>query len=276
MNTFQKVIKYVAMTIAVLLTVVILGGIVGLVSTVISVFDGEEGEFIDYSMNYSNVEQLDIKNGLGSLTIKSGDEFRVEATNVSENFTAEVNNGILTIDDKKNFNRFISFGFSRINTKSNITIYVPDNYNAKKIKIDSGAGEVTLEDFSTDILIIDAGVGDIKGKNLSAKKVDVSGGMGDINLLDVNFSDVDFDSGVGSLKIEGFIFGNSKFDCGVGNVRLKLKGNREDYVLRVNSGIGTIRVNGKKLSSNYNDNYGAENTLRISGGVGKVDIEFTP
>lgn len=280
MNTFQKTIKYVAITFAILLTVGILTGIIGLTRVVISIFndDNEESvmydeeDLIDYSNTYSDVEQLDIINGIGKLIIKTGDEFRVEASNVSDKFRADVKNGTLRVYEEKDFLKFINI--KKHSSKTIITIYVPDDFIAKKIKIESGTGNVDLENLSADKLIIDGGVGDIRGTNISAKTVEVDGGVGYIEFTEANFSDVDCDSGVGNITIEGNIFGDSEFDCGVGNVSLKIYGDREDYALRVDSGIGDIWLDGNKLSRDYQDNYKAENTLRINGGIGSVDIEF--
>lgn len=273
MNTFQKVIKYVAMAFAVLLTVGILTGIVGLI-TVVSTINDKDEDTIDYQMVFDKFESMDIQNGYGKLSIKPGDGFRIEAYNVSKDFNARVVNGTLTVDEAKFVKKFLWINFgTRVNKKSNITIYVPDNFSAKSIEINSGAGEVNLENFTTERLIIDAGVGDLRANNILANKVEVSGGVGSISFTDVDFTDVDFDSGVGNLRLDGVIRGESEFDFGVGSVKLKIEGKREDYALKI-SGLGRVSVNGDKVSSNYSDNYRSNHTIRIDGGVGDVDIEF--
>ncbi|TAH74900.1 MAG: hypothetical protein EWM47_01080 [Anaerolineaceae bacterium] len=275
MNTFQKVIKYAAIAFAIFITVSILTGIVGMISGLVSIFNGEEENRIDFSKDFSGIEQLDINNKVGKLTVKPGNGFRVEATNVSELFRAEVVNGTLVIKEPDFMKRFLWFNFGTSRFKSVITVYVPEDFNAKRIKIDSGVGAVYLENLTTERLSINAGVGDIQGNGLTAMRVDVDGGVGNIDLTDVNFTDVDLDSGVGNIKIEGRIFGRSDFEGGVGNIRIQLNGAREDYILRVNAGLGSIRVNGEKVSGKYNDNYQADNTIRIEGGVGEVDIDFS-
>lgn len=280
MNTFQKVIKYAAMTLAVLLTIGIISGIVGLVIHLVAAFDDTEEYMEDYRINFvkefSDVEQLDIKNGIGKLTIKSGDSFKVEGRNVSKNFKATVKNGTLIVEEEDFIRKFLWFEIGRSNSKSAITIYVPHDFTARKIEVESGAGEVVLEDLSAEKLVIDAGVGNIYGQNITAQAVKGSGGVGDITFYDVNFSNIDFDSGVGNLKIEGIISGDSEFDCGVGNIRLNIKGSREDYALRFNSGVGSMRVNGEKVSSDYKDAYSsAPHSINIDGGVGDVNIEFS-
>lgn len=272
MNTFQKMIKYAAMTIVVLLIFGILSGIVGLISSLVYIFDDKEEYKTNYSKDFSNVEELDINHGFGKLTIKSGDDFRVEGANVSKSFKAKLNDGTLYIEEVR---KFLWFNFGSNHFKSSITVYVPDGFTARRIKINSGVGEVVLENLSTDQLDIDAGVGGIYGRNITAKSVKGNGGVGDIRFNDVNFSDVDFDSGVGSLKIDGIILGNSEFDCGVGSIKLDIRGRREDYTLRCDSGIGSIKVNGERITSEYRDNNSAPHSLSIIGGMGSVDIKFS-
>lgn len=274
MNTFQRVIKYVAIGFAIFLTVSILSGIVAVASGVFSIFDRDEGSRIDYSKDFSGIEQLDIKNNVGKLVVKPGNGFRVEATNVTEEFRAEVVNKTLIIEEPNYFRHFLWFNFGTSRAKSVVTVYVPEDFDAKRIEIDSGAGEVELRDLSTQRLIINAGVGDIYGEKLTAMRVEADGGVGNMNLVNVNFTDVDFNCGVGNIKIDGMIFGKSDFDCGVGNVRIQLNGARDDYALDVKAGLGKVTINGDKVSREYNDNYRADNTIRISGGVGDVDVVF--
>lgn len=276
MNTFQKVIKYMAIAFAVLLTVIIISGAAGLISMVVSPFSSSTIETIDYSQVFlDEIENLDINSKYSKLVVKPGGQFKVEATNVSDGFKVEIINRTLVVEESNLFNRFIDFNFSIFSNKQAIiTVYVPDDFNARRIDIDSGAGNVTLEELTTNKLIINAGVGDINGFNISAKSVEVNGGVGDIGFTDVNFADVEFESGVGDVKLEGKISGKSNFDCGIGDIEIKIEGFREDYALDIDSGLGRIRVDGKKISSNYRDNNGADMILKIDGGIGDVDIDF--
>lgn len=275
MNTFQRIIKYAAIAFAVFLTIAILTGIVGALTGVISIFNGKEESRIDYSKEFSGIEQLDINHKLGKLNVKTGSGFKVEATNVSDRFRAEVVNGTLVIDEPDFARWFKWLNKGRTRMKSIVTVYVPEDFNAKRIKIDSGAGQINLEDLSAQRLIINAGVGDVYGKGIKAMRVDADGGVGNISLVDVDLTDVDFDCGVGNINIEGQILGKSEFDCGVGSVNIKIKGAREDYALKVSAGLGRVRVNDQKVSGEYNDSYRADNTIKIDGGVGDVDITFS-
>lgn len=275
MNTFQKVIKYVAIAFAVLLTVVIISGIASFVSIVVSPISSRGGkETIEFSEVFiGEIENLEINSRYSKLVVKPGGQFKVEASNVSDDFRAEIKNGSLIVEEEDFMNRF--FNFSMISNKgSTITVYVPDDFNANLIDIDSGAGNVILEDLSTKKLIINAGVGEIRGINITAKEVDADGGVGDMDFTNVTFWDVEFDSGVGDVNLEGRILGKSNFNCGIGDVEIDLKGSREDYSLDIDSGLGRIRVNGQKISSNYMDNYKSDKIIRVDGGIGNVDIDF--
>lgn len=276
MNTFQRVIKYVAIAFAVFLTIGIIGGIVSVVTGVASIFSrGDDVKTVDYVKDFEDVEKLKINHKIGKLSVKPGKGFRVEATNVSDGFRAEVISGTLYIEEPDFVRRFLWFDFGIRHGKSIITVYVPEDFYAKRIEINSGAGDVRLENLFTDYLRIDAGVGDITGSKLTAMRVDANGGVGDMKLTDVNFTDVDFDCGVGSIKLDGMIFGKSEFDCGVGSVKIQVNGAREEYTLKVSAGLGTVRVNGDKVSGEYKDTYKSDNTLSIDGGIGSVDITFT-
>lgn len=274
MNTYQKVIKYVAIGFAILLTIGILSGIIGTISGVASIFSVEEVNTIDYSMDFSDVEKLEINHRIGKLNVKPGNGFRVEASNVSDRFRAEVVRGTLIVDEPDFMRRFLWFDFGTSREKAVITVYVPEDFHAKRIEIDSGAGNVNLDNLSTDYLKINAGVGEVYGKSLTAMRVDADGGVGDMKLIDVNFTDVDLNSGVGSIKLDGMIFGKSDIDCGVGSVNIQLNGSRDDYALKISAGLGSVRVNGNKVSGEHEDGFRADNTISIDGGIGDVDITF--
>ena len=150
MNTFQKVIKYAAIGFAIFLTVTILSGIIGVFSGVVYIFSGEEVSTVEYSKDFNNVERLNINHKVGKLNVRPGSGFKVEASNVSDRFRAEVVNGTLIIDEPDFMRRFLWFNFGTSREKSVITVYVPEDFQAKRIEIDSGAGNVNLENLTTD------------------------------------------------------------------------------------------------------------------------------
>lgn len=280
MSEGQKVIKYCAMAFAAFLAISIITGIIGGAVAIVSAISGGtiktgSNETIDFTDTFTGVKSLDIDNSSGNLKILVGDEFKVEAVDVNENFKAEVKNGKLTISDDDNEVQFLWFNINGVNSpNSKITLYLPADFVAEKVKLDSGAGNITMEGLKTDKLIISAGAGNIDGNGIIADEVKIDGGVGNITLSDVNLTDGDFDCGVGNLSIDGILLGQSKFDCGVGNVNLDLTGNVDDYNLNIDTGVGSVRLNGKKISSDEYINNRGDNLIKIDGGVGDVKINI--
>jgi DUF4097 and DUF4098 domain-containing protein YvlB len=263
-----------------MLIIGIVSGIASAAFSLVSVVSGDaftkkDEKTIDFSETYTDVKSLDIDNATGEFRIKIGETFKIEAQNVPESFEAKVDsNGELTIRENKNRVHFLWFnfnGFGSINSK--ITLYLPANFVAEEVKIDTGAGSVTVEDLHTEYLSISAGAGNISGRNITAEEVKVEGGVGNVNLNEVNFKDAEFDCGVGNLAIEGILVGDNKIDCGVGEVDLNLKGDIKDYDLDIDSGVGSVRVNGEKISELDNNN-DADHSIKVDGGVGNVKIDI--
>ena len=280
MNSFQRTIKYIAIGFAVFLAVVIISAIINVGVIIASTVSGglalNKTKTIDFSETFTDVSSLEVSNSTGKLTILEGDTFKVEAENVSKSFEAKVTNGgtLKILDNSQNIN-FLWFHFNGFNNpNSKITVYLPEDFIAEDIKLDTGAGNVDISDVQTDYLLLSAGAGNIDGSNITAKKVKVDGGVGNVNLDNVNFINSDFDCGVGNLTVEGTLLGKNKLDCGVGDVNLDLTGDINDYDIKVDAGVGNIRLNGEKISSEYRNNKSSSNSIDIDGGVGNVTIEI--
>lgn len=287
MNSMQKVVKYCAMAFAIILAT---GIILSLANVAIAVIGGitngvhgnvgfgnmrmrDRGELIDFSSEFTNVKSIDIENSVGSFEIKIGDNFYVDASNVSENFRATVtNSGTLKIEDKYSWDFVRWFDTDDTNTK--VVLYLPEDFVAKQAKISSGAGKIAIDALATQRLSIKAGAGNLIGSNITAEDVDINGGVGMIKFTEVNFTDTDIDCGVGSVIIEGQMFGKNKISCGVGELSLKLKGSVDDYDLDIEPGVGTIRVNGDKVTKLVQKGNFKNHSLKVNGGVGTVRIDI--
>lgn len=277
MSEFQKVIKYCAMAFAAFLAFSILTGIVTAVLAVTGFLSGGSGKAVnEINKSFEDVKSLSIEHGIGTLNIEQGDSDKVlvKAQNVNEDYVIDKSfSGELKLKNKFNFWSFIS-GNKGSGNKSVITVYLPSDFVAGRVKLDAGAGNINIEALNTEKLDVNAGAGNIKGGRITAGQVILDGGVGDITFEEVNFTDSDIDSGVGNVKIQGNLYGKNKIDCGVGEVTLDLLQSVDDYNLKVEKGLGSIYINGKKYSDLNWDNITADNTLDIEGGVGNIDINF--
>ena len=276
MNEFQKVIKYLAMGFAIFLTVTIIGGIATGIFALTGVFNGvaTRGDAVDINKSFDDITSISIDHGVGTLKVRTGDSDKVEviAKNVSEHYTIEKSlNGTLTL---KNKSRYWFWNWFDGNFKSDITVYLPEGFVAERFIIDAGAGDVNIEDLEANELEINGGAGNIRGNNIIAHTVDIDGGVGNINFKQVVLNDTTIDSGLGNVDIEGTLSGKTDIDCGVGNVDLDLKGTIDDYKIKVEKGLGNIKINGEKYSNINWNSLNAKNFMDIDGGVGDININF--
>ena len=138
-------------------------------------------------------------------------------------------------------------------------------------EISSGVGHLQINDLSAQKLTLSSGVGEITGSNISSQDTSISTGTGSIKLTDCDFNDLDLDNGVGEFELNGKITGDTDIDGGVGQIKINIDGNAGDYFFKSETGVGGIRLNGKKMGEETgSDN--APNKIDISGGVGEIDI----
>jgi DUF4097 and DUF4098 domain-containing protein YvlB len=294
MNSFQRLIKYCAIAFAILLAIGIISFMVNVALTVVSFasgngfhsgrisrknsieFTSKDIDTIDFDETFTGVTGLDIDNSAGNLEIVAGDSFRVEGTNVFEGFEAKKNdNGTLVVSDNESGFHFFGIRFNGFNSpNSKITVTVPADFVAEEVRIETGAGTVTLEELTTEYLYISAGAGNIKGSDLIADKVKLEGGVGSIDMENVTFKNASFECGVGNVSLSGVLLEENKFDCGVGEVILELQGKLSDYDLDIESGVGNIRVNGEKIEEIEHTNRFADHSIEVDGGVGGVRINI--
>lgn len=142
MNVVQKIIKYLAIALAIFI-------IINIVSVVLSVLYGlswisgatkdaeiiESQEEIYSTIGNTDITTLKIELNASNLEIKNGEMLRVETNNLNVKCNQEGSQ--LTIKDKtKNW-------FSKGNDASQIILYMPENMLWDSVKIDAGAGKIS-------------------------------------------------------------------------------------------------------------------------------------
>ncbi|WP_040197096.1 DUF4097 family beta strand repeat-containing protein [Candidatus Soleaferrea massiliensis] len=272
MNTAQRVIKYVAMTFALLLAAGIIAAIFNVGIGVMNMFGmtSSSSGTIDFNETYQNVQNLEISCSYGELEIIPSNEFRVEAADVSSDFKSEVKNGTLVVKDRRGFGFFSGFG-----AHSKIIVYLPKDQSFESAKVECGAGEVHVDQLIADKLKLEIGAGAFYAKQIEADEADIKGGVGELRITDAKINDLDLDSGVGQSTIEGIVTGDSKVNTGIGQVSLTLDGRANDYYFDLKNGIGEISVDNQSYhgDSKVGDK-SAANRFKINGGIGQVTVRF--
>lgn len=273
MTIAQKIIKYLATAFAVFLIVSIISGVLSIFYALSAVLGlkktenkvNEEKAMINFEVS-NEATTLDIDVDFTNLTIKKGDYLRVETNN--GNIEYKQDNQKLKIKEKAH-NWFAK------NDEGDLIVYIPENLKFEQVKINAGAGKIHIENLNTERLTLELGAGETEIESLTVTdNCKINSGAGKVSIASGKINDLKLDMGIGKFEISAEITGNSKVDAGIGNLNLDIKGNIENYTIKANKGIGNIKIDKKEISEDAV--YGSgENEIKIEGGIGNIDVNFS-
>lgn len=268
MKQSQKIIKYLAIAFALFLTFSIISIISYGVSFIGNLFDSDKDSITeklnDLDIN-DNTLLLDINTSSSNITIKSGDVLKVETNNKYIN-SKQDNNKLYITEKKHNILR---------DNESEIIIYIPDDFIFDGVSIETGAGKVNIETLSTKKLYLNLGAGKVEINDLNVlEKAKVDGGAGEIVINAININNLDLDMGIGKFMLIGQLFGKTEIDQGIGTVDLNLLGNKDDYQIHLDKGLGSVKIDGNNINNDETLGNG-NNKIDIDGGIGSIEINFT-
>lgn len=265
MSSAQKVIKVVAIALAVFIIVNIFSLIFSGLSMLLDIDFGSDGGNISFEEVYQDIREIEIDGASANVEITSGDEFKVEAKDLDNELTSKVRNGVLKIEENDKW-------FSGSN-KGVIYITVPEGTVLGELSIDMGAGKFKIHDIEVKEFDMDHGAGVLEIDNVKFNSSDIDGGAGTIKIKKSNLNNLDLDAGAGKVEVEASITGKSQISCGVGEVDITLIGNEDDYQIKIEKGIGNVSINGTKQESSTTYGSGI-NKLDIEGGIGNIKVSF--
>lgn len=270
MSSFQRVIKYLAIALAVFIIINILSAIYFGISAFAGIFYNNSGSYITDKLNTLSVQDedisiFDIDVDATKLIIQKGSGFQVETNN--QNIKSTQRNGRLLLEEK-------THNLFRTSKNSELVVTIPEEMIFDEVSIETGAGVVQIETLTTKKLELDLGAGKVSIDNLVVtEKTEINGGAGEINILTGKIQQLDLDIGVGKFTLTSELTGRSKIDAGVGEVVLNLLGTLEDYQIEVEKGIGSIEIDGQSVADGSIVGSGTT-PLKIDGGVGKIEVNF--
>lgn len=265
MTNFQKTVKYIAMAFAIFLTVSIIGGILSMFGLFGGFFGGDAvtEDIKTYSVS-ADIKSLEIKINAADFTIKQGESFSVESN--LKHLTVEDKNGVLTIKETKKY--------SKTYTGAVLTLYVPADTVFDRADIITGAGRFTVDQLSAGTMKFELGAGEVTIDTLIATTaIDIDGGAGRITISGGALHNLDLDMGVGQLNLTSALIGDSDFDLGIGESNITVIGNKDNYKLDIEKGIGNITIDGTSVS-NIKEYGNGNNSIEVSGGIGAINLRF--
>ncbi len=261
MTSIQKVIKVLAICLAIFIILNIVSGILFCLSFIGAMGKTSNNNTKTFMQTYEDVNNIEIEIASANMIIKSGEEFKVEAYDMTDSFTSKLRNGNLKITETKVWN-FVN------NLSGTVTVYIPEEID--KLDIDSGAGKIEINDISTNYTRIDQGAGKLTIQNSKFGSSQIDGGAGETIIKSSELYNLKLDAGVGRIDLEAKILGNSKIECGVGEMNINLLGSEDDYNITAEKGIGRLRINGIERST-----YGTgNNKIKLEGGIGSIEVRI--
>lgn len=267
MTDLQKIVKYLAIVLAVFLIVGIFMGILSVFSTLdifSRSFSDHKNAMQDYPVSGS-VSELEINIGAAELIIANGEQFSLSAN--LKDLKVDLSNGCLSIHE--------SVQFGKNYNGSVIRLTVPKDHVFEKLSIFSGAGKLQVSTLSAQSLALNLGAGQAVFDSLTAEKnALISTGAGELKIEGGALSNLDLDMGVGKVFLKSRLSGESELNQGIGEAELILTGAKEDYQIHIDKGIGSAVIDGKQVSDDTTCGSGPSE-VEIDGGVGSIRVSFS-
>nr|WP_298680876.1 DUF4097 family beta strand repeat-containing protein [uncultured Treponema sp.] len=199
--------------------------------------------------------------------------------------SVQFDGNILTISTKKDRKWNWNWLFGRHHdkrgrSKAVITVKIPHNMRFDTADINMGTASLTLDGFTaSQRFTLNTGAGEVNINNITASNVDIKAGVGETVFRNCSFTDTVMNTGVGETVFDGKIFQNLELNAGIGEIDMRINGKKDDYLIDATSGIGSILIDGRKaagIDSTFRvNNQNALHTIRIKAGIGEVNINFT-
>lgn len=273
----QRIIKYLALALAIFIIVSIVSAVL-LSFNIFSDFLGlTKGRYTDELTNTINssdritkdfesskIENIKIELAYSILTINEGDSLKIETN--SNKIESKQNGNSLKIKEREP-------NIFETSEERKIIITLPKDITFNNIEIETGAGEIQIEKLTAKNLNLEIGAGKVTIQDLQiTQKAKIEGGAGKVEINAGKMANLDLDMGVGSFKLASELSGNNKINAGIGKLELNLTDGIDDYTIRAEKGVGSIKIGEKEISSNAE--YGTGKTkIKIDGGIGSIEVK---
>ncbi len=261
MTNTQRIVKYLAVALAVLLIAGIAAGVLGLLG-LLGLADRTDGKTEVYTIS-DTVRSLEMELRAAHVTVTTGDAARIESN--LQSLTVKEINGRLVI--RQPFRLFMR-------ERGVIRVTLPASTALEEVDISAGAGDVTVDTLTARDMSLELGAGDVLLEDLAVSdNAEIDGGAGTLTVQNSTLHELDLTMGVGELNMTAALTGECELTCGVGEVNLTLTGGQDNYRVEVSRGLGKATVNGVAVKGETVFGSGT-NAIEITGGVGTLTVDL--
>lgn len=211
-----------------------------------------------------SVSTLCVQVNAGEITIEKSDAFSVES-NLKYLSVSEESGVLKIIDNAKSTSRY---------NGAKLKLVIPNGVTFETVTIKTGAGNVVVDEISTNQLSLMLGAGNMSANALNSYvSTSIKGGAGELSVFGGTLSNLSLEMGVGELNLTSALNGANNLKLGVGESNVNLIGGADSYKIETLNGIGSITVNGNSVPNSTTIGSG-KNTVKIEGGVGAIKVTF--
>lgn len=205
---------------------------------------------LDYSAD--DISKLDITVSIGDFTVNKGESFSIYADGINaESLRCEVTDGCLTIDYSPEL-YLMNFDFTNIGNQSEITITVPEKVY-ESIDFSVYAGNLNVENISSNRFILDFTAGDAQFENVSASQsAQIKMTAGECYFINSKFNNANIKMTAGDMNFDVCrLSGDNSIDMTAGELNMTLIGKRSDYKINIDKTAGEVNIDGMSEKYGY-------------------------
>lgn len=226
----------------------------------------------DYDV--SEFTSMDLDFGRGNVTFTEGGSYSVSYTGIKEMAPTVKNekDGKLTVkQSNKNWRSLIGSSDS-LGRQNSLTITVPKDTKLKKVKAELGMGDFSISGLTADDADLDLDMGNLNMKDCVFANLDIDSDMGNVTIDGMTASEIDLDADMGNIEASNVgSFKKLDMDADLGNIEVSLQQGLNDLALELSTDLGSITVNGDKMSSKVKTGSGSSR-VRASANLGSIKI----
>ncbi|MBE5959810.1 MAG: DUF4097 domain-containing protein [Lachnospiraceae bacterium] len=159
-----------------------------------------------------------------------------------------------------------------------VIVTVPADYELEDFNVDVSAGVVTINGITAKNAELELSNGELNGERLTVSdEIKIELGAGQVEITEFSSKDTNLESGMGSIYLEGVITGDTYANAGIGQVYLKLDGDVKDYNFNADCSIGAVTINDRSyggIARNYYRGGADGPSMVLECGIGEVRVSI--
>ncbi|MCR4728139.1 MAG: DUF4097 family beta strand repeat-containing protein [Lachnospiraceae bacterium] len=166
------------------------------------------------------------------------------------------------------------FNIGLADNYSKIKVTIPEGFRAEDATVSLNAGNLKVDELSADKIELNLNAGNFEiNKGIFADDLKISASLGsmfvyvaDVEKASVNINAGSFVAGV-TDKLK-----SAEINVSTGSADITSAGSKKDFSYEITSGLGIVKVDGKRGKTD--ENSGARGEFRVNCNLGSVSINF--